>query len=1127
MASPNVPSHVAQNQMVYILSVRLFGAMDVQIHGQPLPLLRTAKGKWLLALLALQPGRAVERAWLAARLWPDSDEPKALYNLRRCLCDLKASLGSAAHLLDSPSPRSLRLKLTPEQGAFVDVAAFDAAIRTGRPDEAIELYRGPLLLDCPEEWAILERDQRQEQCLQALEHLAADADRRGDHGAAVSLLRRAVLVDPARETAQRALMRALAAARDYGAVTQVYRTLRLYLQSELNLKPAPETTALYRQIRDAARRTVKPPSVRAGQSGPPPHNLPYSISPLIGREEDVQAVRARLAASRLLTLVGTGGIGKTRLALQAAADTLEEYSDGTWFVDLAAVLTPEGVAAAVAAALGVREYPGHALPETLALFLRPRCTLLLLDNCEHVTAACAELAAFLLARASELQILATSRQPLGLPGETTWRVPPLRLTDPAMPVTPEAALNTAASRLFADRAAAASSFRLTAANCGAVMDICRALDGLPLAIELAAAQTQDWTAVEIRAGLEDRFRLLIGGSPLSPARQQSLRATMDWSFALLSPAEQRLLEHLSVFRGGWSRAGAQAIAMSAEIGKFAEIGRTGTGGGTARDNGRGIVNEKTPDVPTTSSLLSSLVRKSLINTQEQEGPPGDALGNLTRYLLLETVREYAWRQLAARGAEAAAREAHLAYFCTLARDAGAALTGPDQAIWLRRLDVERENLRAALAWSAQDADCALSGLCLATSLARYWDMRGLLSEGRQWLDRLLTQAKDASAQERARALDAAGDLAYALGLFPEAGACYQAELDQAELMLSEGGAEELAAEELATEELGEEMLAEGKFNPPSASTHKINSNKIDRSKFSTYKISISRASALTGLSLVAYAQGDYTASLSRTGEALRLWRQHGDRRRIAQTLTHLGNTEVQRGAYAAARGCHEEALAIGRALGDTHYIATTIFQMGQAAWRRGNLEEASACCTEGLELGRQLSDRQYLAYTGNTLGAVALAQGEPQAAQEHHRTSLAILEEIGDQQGIAAAHYSLAAALLATGELRAAQGHLGQALRLRRETGHRRGVAECLEAYATLFCHEGHPAQAVRCGAAAEALREEIGAPLPPVSREAYGAVISAARDQLGSSGADLWFRARAAGGDIIASLVSANHSSL
>jgi len=460
-----------------------------------------------------------------------------------------------------------------------------------------------------------------------------------------------------------------------------------------------------------------------------------TLTRFIGRRREQAAVTRLLATTRLLTLTGSGGCGKTRLALavaSVAAPPLVERG-AVWLVELASLTDPALVPGAVAAALEVRETPGTALVESLVAALAPRAALLVLDNCEHLIAACAALVARLLAACPRLRVLATSREALRVPGEVTWRVPPLALPDADDAITPTRLMRSEAAQLFADRARARQpDFAVTPANAAAVAAICRQLDGMPLALELAAARTGALSVAHIAARLDDALALLTTGTRTALPRQQTLRATLAWSDALLDAGERAVLRRLSVFAGGWTPEAAEAVCAGAGV-------------------TRGDV----------LALLTQLVDKSLV-VMEAETTAGAA-----RYRLLEVVRQYAAAQLAAHGEEAATRRAHTEWFSDLAYERADDLVGPTQAAWLERLERDHDNYRAALRWCLDTREIA-QGIRICWGLWRFWFARGYLREGGMWMDAFLVLDRDAghtavASSVRLDLLFAAGNLAYQRG----------------------------------------------------------------------------------------------------------------------------------------------------------------------------------------------------------------------------------------------------------------------------------------------------------------------------------------------------------------------------
>ncbi|HEY1296392.1 MAG TPA: LuxR C-terminal-related transcriptional regulator [Chloroflexota bacterium] len=450
--------------------------------------------------------------------------------------------------------------------------------------------------------------------------------------------------------------------------------------------------------------------------------MPAPTSSFIGRTQELQQLLVLLDRTRLLTLVGTGGIGKSRLAQRLAAEVHDRYENGVWLVELASLADPQAVARALAEVLGVLERPDQALVSTLVTYLTPKRALLVIDNCEHLLASCAELAEALLRACPDLQILTTSREVLNLDGETVWSVPSLSVPQSGHPSQLESAAEYEAVQLFAERAVATrSDFHLTPANASAVAELCRHLDGIPLAIELAAARIRVLQVEQIVTRLGDRFRLLTNGSRTALPRHQTLGATIRWSYDLLDPQERTLFERLAVFAGSFSLEAAEAVCA-----------------------GGGIEPTEILD------LIGRLSAKSLLQVEHQ--------GSEARYRLLETLRQYASERLQDTPEESEVRLKHVEYLLKLAEIAETELWGPRVGSWLARLDQDHDNFRAALQWCLERGESEL-GLRLAGALYRFWLMRGFLIEGSDWLDRVLALPRAAAPSVgRAKALTAAAGL---------------------------------------------------------------------------------------------------------------------------------------------------------------------------------------------------------------------------------------------------------------------------------------------------------------------------------------------------------------------------------
>ncbi len=607
-----------------------------------------------------------------------------------------------------------------------------------------------------------------------------------------------------------------------------------------------------------------------------PNNLPQQLTSFIGRESAIVEIRSLLGKTRLLTLTGAGGSGKTRLSLQAAADTLEQFPDGAWFVELAALTEPSLVPQALATALGVKEGADKSIVETLTEFLKSKRLLLLLDNCEHLIDASAMIVGTLVRSCPGVKILASSREALGIAGEQVYRVPSLSLPDREAVETPQTLSVYESVRLFIDRARLVrADFQVTNQNAPAVASLCCHLDGIPLAIELAAARVRSLSVEEIDGKLDQRFRLLVGGSRTALPRQQTLRSLIDWSYDLLTHPEQRLLQRLSVFAGGWTLEGAEQVCAD-----------EGVADGDVLDR------------------LTSLSDKSLVLAEEA--------GGHSRYRLLETMRQYARDRLRESGGGEAVRERHRDYFLALAEEAKPKLKGAQQAVWLQRLEDEHDNFRAGLNWSLAEAG-SRGGLRLCGALFRFWFTRGDISEGREWCARILGKpGAEERTVERANALSAAGSLAY-----------YQSDYAAAWPLHEEGLAirRQLGDQSAISGSLNNlGLVASGQGDQSAARVLYEESLAIDRGLGDRAGI----ASSLMNLGIATYEQGDFASARALIEEGLVIMRELGDRWSIATALGNLADVAIELGDYAAARPLLEESLMIRRELSDRPGIAASL-----------------------------------------------------------------------------------------------------------------------------------------------------------------------------------------------------------
>jgi predicted ATPase/DNA-binding CsgD family transcriptional regulator len=656
-------------------------------------------------------------------------------------------------------------------------------------------------------------------------------------------------------------------------------------------------------------------------------NLPAQVSSFIGRESELAAVRALVGGSRLVTLTGAGGAGKTRLGLQVAAGLADGSGDGVWFADLAPLADPDLVAVTVADVLGVRLEPGRPVLDALVKAVGGRRLLVLLDNCEHVIGACAKLADALLRGCPNLALLATSREPLGIAGEYVYRVPSLGV--PAEGDDAGAIWASEAVRLLADRAAAQGVPLARDGETAVVAGrICRRLDGIPLAIELAAARLRVMPAAELEARLDERFALLTGGSRAGLPRQQTLRAMVDWSWELLNPAERAVLAWLSVFAGGFGLAAAEALAANPQARPGEVLG-----------------------------LLGALVDKSLVQFGDAGTGPG-------RYRLLETVRQYAARQLDALGPEVAgaAHAAHRDYYVALAEEAAPHLIGSGQAEWLGRLDAELGNLRAAIAFSLAQPDPA-PGLRLAASLRWYWQARGHAAEGADALRALLdAPAAQEATLPRARALATAARLLETTGSYTIA-----EDYSKEALAIARAAEDEYLTAELLHDRAWV-LLRQGQVG----AAWPLVEEGLGLARRLGEPHLIGRL--LAARSFARHVGGNDADAARGAAQALRLFRQAGDRNLVGATLDNLGNFELSVGDVDAARRHLAESLYIFRELDHREGIVYATFNLGLAEYLGGSPDAAGSLFAESLDRARRMGLRGPIPYA--LLGLAMADQGQ-------------------------------------------------------------------------------------------------------------------------------------------------------
>ncbi|HEX8959666.1 MAG TPA: BTAD domain-containing putative transcriptional regulator [Solirubrobacterales bacterium] len=1009
-----------------MLCIGLLGAFSVTLSGDAIPddAWRLRKAKTLVKLLALAPERRMHADQAAELMWPDREPAAARNNLHQAIFAARRALDSTGR----DGRRYLELHedvmaLCPNDPVRIDVVAFEEAAARAREERDPEAYRvaldsydGELLPeDRYEEWAASRRAALHELRL-ALGIELAELEAPADREAAIGRLRKVLVDEPLHEPAHRALIRLYASGGRRQEALAQFHELKRGLRREFEDEPDDETRRLYQGMltrsleAEPDRRNAQ---VEAASRGERPSNLPRQLTSFIGRERELAEVATLLRNSRLLTLTGAGGCGKTRLALELAGQRLEDFSDGVWAVELAALGEPELIGPAIAQAMNTRLASDRAPEIALAGHIGGREQLLLLDNCEHLVEPVAHLVEALLRRCPRLTMLATSREPLRVPGEVTWRVPSLSLPKLTHRSPSDELLEAESVRLFAARAGqAAPGFELDDDNAIAIAAVCHRLDGMPLAIELAAARVSVLTPTQIVERLDDSLDLLSAGARTAMTRQQTLRATLAWSFDLLDAGEQVLLRRLSVFAGSFGLEATEDVCAEDPLERSEAV-----------------------------ALLGRLIDKSLVHVEEGSGD--------RRYRLLETVRQYAAEQLEEAGERDAFERRHRDWYVELAESDPTPPGDLPARDRLRRLDLERDNLRAALASAL--ADDPQIGLRLAVALWRFWLMRGYLAEGYRWLDASLTAAPEHTAV-RARALLAAclvglrrgvherihefGAESVAIfrelddhaGMFDavEVSTAYRAIVSgekDIEALLSEH--EALAVDDLPT------------ARPPAWAAHTRGIAAWFRREYprarQQLEVALERLGELVAEPRPALWPLSYgLISVEReTGYPLFLQedtvivaRRVGGEAAAAYILVNLAAVDRAEGDFTRAGELLEESLARFQQLADRQGEAYALNALGNLARSSGDFERGRTLLDRSLALRQEVGDRRGSGITLGCLAVLLARSGDPTGARAAAEQSRDWFAENDDLIGLSAAELSLANVALCAGDRADARAHL-------------------------------------------------------------------------------------------------------
>ncbi len=903
------------------LTIQLLGGFEVCVGDRQVE--RSAwqrrKAMNLVKILAMSPHLSLHREEILELLWPERSPVAAGNNLRVVLHAARRALASTGYPVNAfLQIRDEQVVLDVDGLPHIDVHEFERAASAAFKSKdlsvikhAVDLYTGALLPeDRYEEWAISHRERLSDSHARLLIRFAEELDDAGFASESRDVYECVLVAEPTNEQVAARLMAAYMESGQRDRSLRLFSRVREALNQELDAQPDEATTKLYGEILSGQFGESSKDEPSLPEAAPRSTNLPVPLSTLVGRVTELRQIVELLEKFRLLTLSGPGGCGKTRLAIATGQRIVQKYPDGVWFADLSPVVSDDGVTQVVASSLNVKLEPTIEETQAIATAIRTRRLLLILDNCEHVVAACAQLAERLLQHCPELQLLVTSREPLHIDGEQILRVPTLQL--PATDATAVAdALECEATQLFTERARSVRpEFTLTTENVHTVIDLCRRLNGLPLAIELAAARVSMFSVEELAIRLAESFQILSGGSRTVLPRHQSLSATLQWSFDLLDPDEQRLFVRLAVFAGGWNLEAAEAIC--ADDGAFSE------------------------DV---LILLAQLVDKSLVDVQMTE--------TSVRYRLLDTVRHFVRDQLRQQLDAEELRRRHAEYYLNLSETAEPELTKSRQAEWLNVLEQDHDNIRAALTWAIENERLDIEAR-MSAALWRFWGYRGYLAEGLRRISGALSRSHSSKVPRlvRARLFQGAGALTWNLGELNRAEeSCLQALALFEEEAEPHGIATTTHILGLIAEWRGEYDLAMQFYSRSRAVREELG----DKAGVGT---------ALQSLGNVARESGQLEQAKDFYTQSLALQREVNYPRGIALALANLGVVALDEADYQLAEELAGEALAILKELDDKSLTANAFDICGYAALHQNELQRALVFHTQCLVVAREAGDKR-------------------------------------------------------------------------------------------------------------------------------------------------------------------------
>jgi len=911
----------SHNLLTPVLEVHLLGTTEFISGDRVLHLHATRKTISLFAYLLLHQQCPHMREDIATLFWGDVSDEQARHSLRTALATIRKELGNDLIVSDRET-----IQINPDIIIRVDALEFQ---KTADSDvinneisylqNAIDLYQGDLLAGFYDDWVLRERESYRCVYIDLLLKMAQIKRSHSEYSQAIEYAEKVLENDPVNERGYQHLIFCYLVSGDRSSAIRQYHECHRILQEELAVEPSPETTKLYHWITQTPIRALEAHIT----------NLPIPITSFIGRAQEMTKIKDTLAKNRLVTLTGAGGCGKTRLAIQVASDLVDSFTDGVWWVDFGALTDAALIAQTIARALGVYEVSNTPISSTLVNHLRLRKLLLVLDNCEHMTSAIAEIIMTLLSSCIELKILTTSRETIGVLGEVLLRVPPLSFPKMHELLPVEYPEYYESVRLLIERALAVQpDFKMTKDNIQAVIKICQQLDGMPLAIELAAARVNVLPIQQIAALLEEKFNMLTAGSSTSLPRHRTLYAVIDWSYYLLTNEEQALLCRLSVYVGGWTLEAVESVSSTMAISH------------------------------TVINLMSMLVNKSLVEFIEDINGEG-------RYRILETVRQYCLEKLNETGLEKTARRQHAFFFASLAEKAEKQLRGPEMQIWFDRLEIEHDNFRAALEWSLTYESAELY-FRFAGALGIFWH-RGYLNEGYAWLELLMSNGKDAPPELRVRAIAPASWLARDLGNYKRATTLNK---EAIEISRTTGDKFQMVP-----------ILIQGGLlavyqNDPRQALICLNealafSEELD--------FQWGRAVALVNLGHAALFNLQWNKQArSYCEESFALFKELGDATEQAHALIILGPGAHYENDDQRGRELVEQAINICRQAGDKRQLtwATVVLSI-MMRWQ-GKIDESLSFAKEGLRLASELGEKTITIFSSIMLAGLAKDRGMTQ-----------------------------------------------------------------------------------------------------------------------------------------------------